>query len=101
MEHFRTYWNTNSLLKPGDKYIQVELNNAAPKPIITRRSGELLEGHVITSSEKCLECKNLELAMDEAKRLGEEAVQQGYYAYVLPVHGPDLPKQLEVECPSP
>ena len=100
MEKFRTYWNTNSLLKPGDKYIQIELNNSAARPIITRNSGELLEGQLITSTEESIECENLELAMHEARRLCEEAVQQGYYGYSLPVHGKSLPKQLEVECPS-
>lgn len=101
MEKSRTYWNTNSLLKPGDRYIQLELNNAGPKPIITRRSGELLEGYLITSTEECIECENLELAMKQAKRLCEEAVQQGYYAYCLPAHGKSLLKRPKMECPSP
>jgi hypothetical protein len=47
MNQCRTYWNTNVQIKPRDKYIQIGLIDAAPKPIVTRQSGEVLEGRVI------------------------------------------------------
>lgn len=64
------------------------MNNVAPKPIVTRHSGELLEGFLTTShKEESIECDSIELALKEATRLCEEAVHQGYYAYSFPVHG--------------
>lgn len=88
MDNCRTYWNTNSLIKLGDKYIRIELINAAPKPIVTRHSGELLEGFVTKSDkEESIDCDSIDLALKEAARLCEEAVHQGYYAYCFPVHG--------------
>ena len=106
MDMCRTYWNTNSLIKRGDKYIRIELNNTAPKLIVTRHSGELLEGFVPKSDkEESIECESVDLALKEAARLCEEAVHQGYYAYFLPVHGNEQfkwPKPKEfAEIPQP
>lgn len=90
MNQSRTYWNTDSQIKPGDKYIEIGLNNAVPKPIVTRYSGEVLEGLVIKSNkDESIECTNLDLALKEAERLCKEAVHQGFRAYELQEHGKD------------
>jgi hypothetical protein len=94
MNQSRRYWNTDSQIKPGDKYIEIALNNAVPKPIVTRSSGEVLEGLVIRSNkEEAIECTNLDLALKEAERLCKEAVHQGFRAYLLQVHGEDQLKR--------
>ena len=90
MNQYRTYWNTDAHIKPGDKYIQVRLSNADPKPIVTRHSGEVLDGLVIKDcQDESIECASLDYAMKEAERLCKEAVQKGYRAYFPLVHGDD------------
>ena len=89
MNQSRTYWNTNAQIKPRDRYIQIGLINAAPKPMVTRES-EVLEGLVIKSDmEESIECATLDFALKEAERLCKEAVQQGYRAYFSLIHGDD------------
>ena len=96
MNEYRTYWNTHAQIKPGDKYIQITLSNAGPKPIVTRNTGEVLEGLVITTcQEESIECASLDRALREAERLCEEAVRQGYRAYLPSVHGGTMPEHAQ------
>lgn len=95
MHKYRTYWNTDARIKSGDRYIKIGIDNAAPKPVVTRCGGKVLESFVTdTTEEELLECANLSQALKEVERLCKDAVYQGYRAYLLPVHGNEPPKAL-------